>query len=292
MPLDPTTLANFSQLALRAHGLVEGLLGGMHKSPFKGMSVEFAEHRQYYPGDEIRHIDWRVYGKTDRYFIKEFEEETNLPAWIAVDASGSMAYAGNGPTKFRYASEAAVVLAYLLLQQRDAVGLFLHDRAAREIVSPRSQSSHWVRLAEALERNAPGGDGSLGAAWMQLAERLKRRGLVILLSDAFGSLPELLLALRRLRHDGHEVILLHVVAADEIEFPFRSAVEFRGLEDGSRLRFDPARLKSQYLAAFDGHVRELRDQANRMGVDYFLLRTDRPLKTSLGEYLTRRGARA
>lgn len=289
--LDPTLLAKYGNLAVKAHGTVEGMLGGMHKSPYKGLSAEFAEHRQYYPGDDIRHIDWRVFGKTDRHVIKEFEEETNLPAWIAVDASGSMAYSGNGPAKYRHASEAAVVLAYLLLGQRDAVGVLVHDSSPRDWVAASSQPSHWLRIAQTLEAREPGGEGSPAAAWTSLADRLRRRGLVILLSDCFAPAAELTSVLRRFRHAGHHVILLHVLAAEEIEFPFRSPAEFRGLEGQNRQRVDPARMRANYLAAFDRHTRELRDQTARMAIDYFELRTDRPLDRSLGEFLTRRGAR-
>src|SRR5438067_637899 len=162
---DPTSLAKYGRLALVARSLVEGFLSGVHKSPYKGFSVEFAEHRQYYPGDEIRHIDWRVYGKTDRYYIKEYEEETNLRAHLLIDASGSMAYAGRHPSKFQYAQYVAASLAYLMLHQRDAVGLVTHDTRLRHKIQPKANSKHLIHLLHTLERVEPGGETSLADVW-------------------------------------------------------------------------------------------------------------------------------
>src|SRR4051812_19718631 len=183
---DPTSLAKYGRLTLVARRLVEGFLTGVHKSPYKGFSVEFAEHRQYYPGDEIRHIDWRAYGKTDRYFIKEYEEETNLKAHLLVDASGSMGYKGAGPTKLEYAQYIAASLAYLMLHQRDAVGLATHDTQVRNIIPPKASSKHLLRVIHALEETRPGGETALAPIWDRLADQLKRRGMVVILSDCFG----------------------------------------------------------------------------------------------------------
>src|SRR6516165_4546830 len=158
LQFDPTSLAKYGRLALVARGLVEGFLTGVHKSPYKGFSVEFAEHRQYYPGDEIRHIDWRAYGKTDRYYIKEFEEETNLKAYLLVDASGSMGYRGRGPSKFEYAQYIAASLSYLMLHQLDAVGLITHDNKIRTLLPPRASSKHLMHVLRALEETVPGGE--------------------------------------------------------------------------------------------------------------------------------------
>lgn len=288
---DPTPLARYSRLALRTREVMAGLLGGRHRSPFKGFSVEFAEHRQYYPGDEIRHIDWRVFGKTDRYFIKEYEEETNLKAYLVVDASGSMGYAGQGRSKYAYASEVAIVLGYLLLEQRDAVGLFLHDQEVRTALPPSTQSGHWLRLAKALHEHRPGGETGLGRVWQRLAERIPRRSLIVLLSDAFAPIEDVLHALRRLRHARNEVILLQILAPEEIEFPFRRGARFRGLEDGRELPIDPLRVRNDYLQAFARFQEELASHAARMHVDHQLLRTDRPVETCLGEFLSQRAGR-
>src|SRR6266540_4115597 len=170
---DPSSLAKYGRLSMVARNVVEGFLTGVHKSPYKGFSVEFAEHRQYYPGDEIRHIDWRAYGKTDRYYIKEYEEETNLKAHLLVDASGSMGYHGQGPSKFEYAQYIAASLAYLMLHQLDAVGLTLHDTRIRQILPPRANSKHLLNLINTLEQTQPGGETNMAPLWHNLAEQFK-----------------------------------------------------------------------------------------------------------------------
>src|SRR5689334_17923034 len=177
---DPTSLAKYGHLTLVARNLVEGFLTGVHKSPYKGFSVEFAEHRQYYPGDEIRHIDWRAYGKTDRYYIKEYEEETNVRTHLLVDASGSMAYKGAHPAKFEYARYVAASLAYLMLHQRDAVGLAAHDTKIRRLIPPRASSKHLLQVLHGLEQTEPGGETALAPVWHALADQLERRGLVVI----------------------------------------------------------------------------------------------------------------
>ncbi len=186
---DPSSLSKYGRLALVARNLVEGFLTGVHKSPYKGFSVEFAEHRQYYPGDEIRHIDWRAYGKTDRYYIKEYEEETNLKAHLLVDASGSMKYRGKHGGKFEYAQYIAASLAYLMLHQRDAVGLATHDTKIRQFVPPKANAKHLLRVLTVLEQTQPGGETGLAPLWHQLADQFKRRGLVVILSDCFEDVP-------------------------------------------------------------------------------------------------------
>jgi len=292
MPLsfDPTALSRYGGLALIARSVVEGFLTGVHKSPYKGYSVEFAEHRQYYPGDEIRHVDWRVLGKTDRYFIKEYEEETNLKAYLLVDASGSMAYRGRQPSKFEYAQHVAACLAYLMLHQLDAVGLVTHDTRVRQLLPPRANAKHLLRVLHALEQTAPGGETSLAPIWHELAaHQIKRRGLIVILSDCFDDPERVVLALRHFRHRKHEVILFHVLAPEEIEFPFRKLTQFQDLEAlPRRLLVDPARLRREYLERFETFCRQLRDRSRSMGVDYHLLRTDEPVDRALGIYLSRR----
>jgi len=286
---DPTSLARYGRLMLVARNLVEGFLTGVHKSPYKGYSVEFAEHRQYYPGDEIRHIDWRALGKTDRYYIKEYEEETNLRAHLIVDASGSMAYTGKHGSKFQYAQYVAASLAYLMLHQRDAVGLVTHDTKLREKITPKASTKHLVRVLHTLERTEPGGETSLATVWHDLAGQLKRRAMLIILSDCFDAMTPLLRALYHFRHKNHEVVLFHVLAPEEIEFPFRKWTQFRNLEiSGNRLLVDPQRLRKEYLRNFQSFCTELRDNARKMQVDYHLLRTDEPVDRALGLYLSRR----
>lgn len=292
LQLDPTSLARYGRLALLARGLVEGFLSGLHKSPYKGYSVEFAEHRQYYPGDEIRRIDWRVLAKTDRYYIKEFEEETNLRATLVVDASGSMNYAGKHPPKFEYAQHLAAALAYLMLSQRDAVGLVTHDTQLRAQVPPKSSSKQLLQITRTLEAAKPAGETALAPLWNQMAEQLGRRGLIVLLSDCFDEVPDLTLALRRLRHQKHEVLLFHILAPEEIDFPFGKMTQFRNLEvSGDRMLVDPARMKREYQANFGRFLEELKTACARSQVDYHMVRTDEPIERALGLYLSRRQAR-
>jgi uncharacterized protein (DUF58 family) len=286
---DPTSLAKYGRLTLIARGLVEGFLTGVHKSPYKGFSVEFAEHRQYYPGDEIRHIDWRAYGKTDRYYIKEYEEETNLRAYLLVDASGSMAYHGKHASKFQFAQYVAASLAYLMLHQRDAVGLVTHDTRLRQMIQPRANAKHLLRLINTLEHTQPGGETSLAPLWHDLAGRIKRRGLIVLLSDCFDQLGPLMRALRHFRHRRHEVLLFHILAPEELEFPFSRMTQFRNLERGGhRILVDPGQLRKEYRKNFDAFCTQLREQAWQMRIDYQMLRTDESVDRALGAYLAKR----
>jgi uncharacterized protein (DUF58 family) len=289
LQFDPTSLAKYGRLTMIARTIVEGFLSGVHKSPYKGFSVEFAEHRQYYPGDEIRHIDWRAYGKTDRYYIKEYEEETNLRAHLLVDASGSMAYRGRGPSKFEYAQYIGASLAFLMLHQRDAVGLVTHDTRVRELIPPRASAKHLLRLIHTLEMTQPGGETSMAPLWHRLAGQIPRRGMVIVLSDCFDQLAPLLRALRHFRHQRHEVLLFHILAPEEIEFPFRKWTEFRSLESaGRRVLVDPQRLREDYLKNFRAFCEELRVRTGQMQIDYHPLRTDDPVDRALGIYLSKR----
>jgi len=292
MQFDPTSLSKYGRLTMVARNVVEGFLTGVHKSPYKGFSVEFAEHRQYYPGDEIRHIDWRAYGKTDRYYIKEYEEETNLKAHLLVDASGSMGYAGQHGSKFQYAQYIAASLAYLMLHQLDAVGLTTHDSKVRAMIPPKTSSKHLLRVLSTLEQTKPGGETSMAPIWHELAGQLKRRGLVVILSDCFDQLPPLIRAMRHFRHQKHEVLLFHILAPEELEFPFKKWTQFRNLEvRDDKLLVDPQQLRKEYLKNFNAFCKELRDQTGRMQVDYHMLRTDEPVDRALGIYLTKRQAR-
>lgn len=291
MKFDPSELRKYGGLTLVARNLVEGFLTGVHKSPYKGFSVEFAEHRQYYPGDEIRHIDWRVYGKTDRYYIKEYEEETNLKAYLLLDASGSMSFKSkSNPSKFQYAQYVAASLTYLMLHQRDAVGLVLHDTKLRQLIPAKANSKHLLRIIRVLEHSQPGGETELAPIWHDLAgHQIRRRGLIVILSDCFDDVDRLLKALQHFRHKRHEVLLFHVLAPEEIEFPYHRLTQFRNLEiNGDKLLVDPYRLRNEYLKNFEAFRTQLKDKAGQMKIDYHLLRTDEPVDRALGIYLTRR----
>jgi uncharacterized protein (DUF58 family) len=289
---DPTELRKYGGLTLLARHIVEGYLTGVHRSPYKGFSVEFAEHRQYEPGDEIRHIDWRAFGKTDKYFVKEYEEETNLKAYLLVDASGSMAFRGSKKalSKFEYAQHVAASLAYLMLHQMDAVGLITLDTKVRNLIPPKASPKHLLRVLTTLEDTQPGGETAMAPLWHELAgHHLRRRGMVIILSDFFDQLQPLVRALRHLRHRNHEVVLLQVLAPEELEFPYKRLTQFRSLEVGDqKVLVDARRLREDYLRNFEQFRRELKVQAGKLQVDYHVMRTDEPVDRALGVYLSRR----
>jgi uncharacterized protein (DUF58 family) len=290
--LDPTAVQRFGRLELLARLVVEGVMSGLHKSPFKGFSVEFAEHRHYGPGDEIRHIDWRAFGKTDRYYVKEFEEETNLKAYLVVDTSGSMGYAGRTVSKFEYACQLAASLAYLMISQRDAVGLVTFDTAIRAMIPARSAPSHFSVLCKSLSDARVGGERPLSEILHGLAERIRRRGLVLVLSDGFDKLDLLATALKHLRHRRHEVIFFQVLAPEEEEFPFRRPCRFRNLElTEQRLLVDPAAMRKAYLANFNAFRIELAERALAMGVDYHKASTAAPHDRTLIDFLAARTGR-
>ena len=290
-PFDPTELARFGGLALIARQVVEGFLTGSHRSPFKGFSVEFAEHRQYYPGDEIRRIDWRMFGKTDRYFVKAYEAEPHLHAVLVLDASASMKYRGaQSLSKFEYAQRVVASAAYLLLAQRDAVGLLTHDAKPRAFVPPKASAKHLLTLLTKLQQTKPGGETSLAEVWHDIASRhLKRRGLAVLVSDCLDNAEQLARALRHLRYHKHEVMLFHIAAPEELEFPFTAATKFRDLEHpDAAVNYDARRLRENYLRNVEAHCQALQKAARDERVDYQLLRTDEPVERALGAFLARR----
>ena len=290
--LDPTALARFGRLELLARLVVEGVMTGLHKSPFKGFSVEFAEHRQYGPGDEIRHIDWRAYGKSDRYYVKEYEEETNLKAYLVVDSSGSMKYAGKTHAKFEHARRLAASLAYLMISQRDAVGLVTFDDSVRAWIPPRSAPGHFSVVCKALEDTKTGGETPLSGILQALAERIRRRAFVIIISDGFDDIEQLTSALGHLRHRRHEVLFLHVLAPEEEEFPFRSPSRFRSLENQEKsIRVEPNSLRAAYLERFNTFCAALKERLQGMEADYHKASTSEPVATTLLNYLASRSRR-
>jgi len=289
---DPSALAKFGQLDVIARLVVEGSMIGQHRSPFKGSSVEFVEHRRYYPGDEIRHIDWRALGKTGRYYVKEFEEETNLRAYLVVDASGSMGYAASTISKFEYARILAASLGYLLHAQRDAVGLVTFDTQIRDRFEPSTNPKNSRLLTAALAERQPGKETRLSAVLPALIPTLKRRSLVILISDFFDDSDKLEQMLQMFRRSRHEVILMQVLAPEEVEFPFDKPTQFRSLErDAHRLLVDPHRLRQLYLKQFQTFQEQLKAMAAGCGNDLVTMQTTTPFRQSLGAYLSWRAQR-
>lgn len=287
---DPQTLARIARLDLRARAVVDGVISGMHRSPHRGSSVEFAQHRDYVPGDEIRHIDWKVYGRTDRFHIKQFEEETNLKATIVLDTSASMDYRGDRSplSKRDYASVAAAALAALLIRQRDAVGLATFDAGVRQYIPPGGTGPHLRLLMDTLERKESRPRTAVGATFHDLAERVRRRGMILVLSDLLADPADILNGLQHFRHRKHEVVVFHVLDQDEITFPFRDAVRFEGLEEEEAVVVEPNALRKAYQAVFGEYTQALKRGCRELGMDYARITTDQPVDEALTRYLASR----
>jgi uncharacterized protein (DUF58 family) len=289
---DPTALTRFGKLEVVAKLIVEGYLIGQHKSPFKGSSVEFVEHRQYYPGDEIRHIDWRAYAKTGRFYVKEYEEETNLRCHLLVDCSASMGYHGRTLSKYDYARQLAAALAFLLLSQRDACGLITFHAAVADRYEPSTQPLALQHIARLLANRRPGAETSLAQVFEQIHPTIKRRSLIVLMSDCFDQLDPLMKSLQQFRAARHEVILFHILAPEEEEFPFSRPTQFRNMElPARRLLIDPHRYRERYLERFRGFCRELKARCQAANIDYLKLNTAEPYDQALGAYLAARSQR-
>src|SRR5262249_20259807 len=272
--LDPLALAKAGSLELQARLIVEGYLSGMHKSPYHGFSVEFAQHREYVPGDDIKHVDWKVYGRTGRFFLKQYEEETNLVCWLLLDVSDSMRYTSGTLSKYDYACMTAAALAYLVLQQQDSVGLVTFDNQVRTFLRPSSQPSHLKEIVNVMNRGSSGDKTSLAPIFHDLAERLNRRAIVVLLSDLFDEPDDVLAGLQHLRYRRHEVVVLHVLDRAELEFPFQEATLFRGLEQFPELLTDPRSLRQGYLEQVEHFMREVQRGCRAQNVDYVQMPTD------------------
>ena len=291
------SLATLGRMELIARGVVEGFVSGKHRSPNKGFSVEFAEHRQYVPGDDLRNLDWRVLARKDRYYIKQYVEETNLRATLLLDASGSMAYGGNAAaltegrktSKFEYAQYLAACLTYLMIGQSDAVGLMTFDTKARTYFPARSRASQVRLILDELDRTQPGGETGLADIFHDIAERIPRRGLVIILSDLFDDPAQLIKALHHFRYRRHEVLLFHIMADEELHFPFDSFTHFKDLEHpGQELAIDPKTIRASYLDRVRTFLNEIEAGCGRMQITYVPMNTKVPFDRALSEYLSRR----
>lgn len=289
--LDPEVLSRLTRLDLIARLVVEGFITGLHRSPYHGFSVEFSEHRPYMPGDPLRDLDWKAFAKTDRLYIKQYEEETNLKAYLLLDISGSMDFRSGGPmTKSRYACCLGAALAYLMLRQRDAVGLMLFHQRIASYIPPRSVQSHLQVLLKALDQVRPGADTRMAPAFHDLAERLSRRGLVVVLSDLLDEPEEVLGGLRHFRYRGHEVILFHLLDPRERDLEFRrQETRFYDLEDPERtLTTQPWHIQQDYRQMMDGLIHTYRSRCADARIDYVLLDTATPFDQALSRYLVQR----
>jgi uncharacterized protein (DUF58 family) len=290
--LDPRTLAKVRSLELQARKIVEGYLSGLHKSPYHGFSVEFAQHREYVPGDDIKHVDWKVYGRTNRYYLKQYEEETNLICWLLLDISESMRYGSGSVTKYDYACLLAASLAYLILHQQDSVGLATFDNQVRTLIRSSSQPSHLKHIIQVMNVGPAADKTQLAPIFHDLAERIARRSLIILLSDLFDDVPDLLVGLKHLRHRRHEVVVFHILDPAELEFPFQEATLFRGMEQLPDLLTDPRSLRQGYLDELQAFILEVQRGCRGQDIDYVQMRTDSDPGVALSSYLGQRLARA
>lgn len=290
---DPRTLARLNGLALRARHIVEGYVAGLHRSPYRGFSIEFAEHREYVPGDDLRYVDWKVFGRTDKFYLKQYEDETNLLCYVLLDTSRSMSYRGPGSalSKLEYAQCLAAALSWLVLRQQDAVGLATFDTGPRTVIRPSGSPAHWPVLLNALEHVELGPKSDLGAAFAALAARLVRRGVVVVLSDLFDDPERLAAGLRQFRFRHHDVILLQVLDSAELTFPFDDGKRFLGMEGEPAAAVDTRAIRGAYLAEFEKFLAAVKSSARAQGIDYLLARTDRPFDETLAAYLAARLAR-
>ena len=283
--LNPKILERIKRLDVRARLVVEGFITGQHKSPYSGFAVEFAGHREYSPGDEIKHIDWKVWSKTDRFYIKEYEEETNLKTTIIVDCSKSMGYAGDGWRKFDYAATAGASLAHLLQHQGDAVGLVTFNTKVCEVLPPSSRLNHIKEMVHVLGETEPDDKTDVGDVFVELVEQVRSRGMVVIISDLFADLGQLRESLQQFRLRKHEVVVFHVMDRHELVFPFEDNTRFIGLESDDEVHADPRALRKSYLEIVGKYQDEVRRVCDRLGVDYALLDTGEPLDALLARYL-------
>jgi uncharacterized protein (DUF58 family) len=286
--LDPKVLNKITRLDLKARHIVEGFMGGMHKSPYHGFSVEFAEHREYAPGDDLKHLDWKVFGRSDRLFIKEYELETNLRSHILLDTSESMDYGGKETTKLELASHIAASMAYLILRQQDSVGMVCFDKEVKSFIPTSSSMGHLRPILGTLAQSEGRNKTDLGAVLNSLAERIQRRGLIILISDLFDKPETILKSLQHFTHKRHDVIVFHVLDEYELTFPFERMTLFEGLEEYPKQLVDPRSLRKAYLEEVNKFCEELRKGCVRQMIDYVRISTDQDLDVELTKYLASR----
>ncbi len=298
--LDPRVLDRVKRMDVRARLVVEGYITGQHRSPYNGFAVEFATHREYAPGDDLRHIDWKVWSKTDRLYIKEYEEETNLNCTILLDTSKSMRYGQPGeknmPTdrgmgKFDYAATTAGSLAYMMQQQQDAVGMVFFSTGVDKNIKHGSHPSHLKLILHELEQVEPDNQTDVSGIFGRLAGQVRKRGMVVLISDLFLDPEELKKTLQKFRLRKHEVIVFHVMHEDELTFPFQENTLFRGLEHEAQLHTEPRALRDSYLEAVEKYMSTVRKTCAGLGIDHVLLDTGKPLDVALSSYLAFRQKR-
>ena len=290
--LDPKTLAKIKGLEVKARLIVEGFMAGQHRSPYQGFSVEFAQHREYAWGDDLKHLDWKVHARTDKYYLKQYIEETNLVLYLVVDTSESMTYRSNGVSKLDYACYIAASLAYLTLQQRDAVAMALFDREPYQYLKPNTNPAQLRNVCRLLEEARNKEKTQMGLTLHELADRFPRRGIVLVLSDCFDRPDEVVSGLKHLRYKRHDIILMNVLDPYELEFPFKDATLFEGLEEYPELLVEPRGLRQRYLEEVAAFQTTLKKGCRNLTADYVLMNTGQPLDVALSAYLATRNVRA
>ena len=286
--LKPEVVSRIGKLDLIARLVVEGFIIGLHRSPYHGFSVEFAEHRQYMPGDELKYLDWKVYGRTDRYYIKEFEEETNLKSYILLDTSASMGYTSGKITKLQYAIYLAAALTYLMINQQDAVGLVLFDQKIRRYLPPKAVKSYLKQILIELHRARSSRRTNVASTFHEMAERIKRRGLIIVLSDLFDDPDTVVSGLKHFRHNKHEVIVFQILDPKERRFDFHGDVIFEDMETRQRITTQPEHIQEDYRRELQNHIHRIRKECLENRIDYVLMDTSEPFDKALSEYLVKR----
>lgn len=291
--LDPQTLAKVQNLDLAARQIVEGYVSGSHKSPYHGFSAEFAQHREYALGDDLRYVDWKVYAKSDRYYLKQYEAETNFTCYILLDCSESMRYksAEAALSKWEYGRLVAAALAYVVIKQQDAAGLCTVNDRVLDFLRPASQPTHLKQIYHTLEQTPVAGESGLGKVFHELAERITRRSLIIIISDLFDDLESVMLGLKHFRHRKHDVSLLQIIDPAEQDFPFQEPVLFHGLENLPEQMVEPRALKKAYQEEFEKFLKAVHRGCRDLKMDYSLIRTDQSLDAALSAFLSHRQSR-
>jgi uncharacterized protein (DUF58 family) len=285
---DPEGLARVGKMELVARQMVEGFLTGRHRSPYHGFSVEFLDHRVYSPGDELRSLDWKILARTDKYYVKLFQDETNLRAHILIDCSKSMGFTSGKVTKLEYANYLAAALTYLMIHQNDAVGLVTFDTEIRQFLAPKARPTQFRRVLELLEHNAAQGDTDVGTVLHAAAERVRRRGLVIIISDLIDDVDKIANGLQHFRHNHHEVIVFHVLDDAELSFPYDRLTRFKDMEGAGRLVANPKSLRNRYLARMKTFLDGIESACFERGISYNLANTKEPYDAFLAAYLEKR----
>ena len=286
--LTPKGLARFNHFELVAHSVVEGFMTGLHKSPYKGFAIEFAEHRPYTPGDDIKHLDWKLYAKLDRYYIRQYEEDTSLRAYLLLDRSGSMGYRSGRTAKIDFGRYICGVFTYLLQLQQDAIGLVTFDSRVEHHLPPRSTRTHMKAIFDRLTATQCGRDTNLGGVLHSLADRLKRRALVVIVSDLFDDSQAIIRALNHFSHRRHEVVVFQVLDRREVTFPFVEQTRFESLEQVETILTDPLRVRREYQRQFNDHQTAIRKACHRLRIDFQQLLTDEPFERQMAAYLAGR----